>query len=123
MHVRSRRAATQLRRSGLTSAVLLHPPDGDTALTVTWVAVEPGAAQPMHSHPQEQVYVIVEGTGRVTVGEETADVEAGTLVHIPGDAPHAVRNTGTGVLNYVSAATPPLALDAFYESRDVPGAM
>src|SRR5215216_2664613 len=54
---------------GLTSRALLQEGDvADADLTVTWVDVEPGSAQQTHAHDPQQIYVIVAGHGRMTVG-------------------------------------------------------
>ena len=116
MFIRSRSEAPKLSRAGLESAVLLSGADAETQLTVTWVEVEPGGGQAMHSHPQEQVYVVVSGEGRVTVDGEVADLRPGDLVHIPGGAEHAIATVGPQPLTYVSAATPPIAIKGFYET-------
>ena len=48
-----------------------------------------------HSHPgQEEVYFFVRGTGRMEVGEETYDVDSGSVILIPDGAFHRVHNTG-----------------------------
>ena len=81
---------------------------GSQNLAVTWVEGAPGSQQELHSHADsEQVYVIVEGVGRMLVGDEEQAVEAGTLVFIPPRTPHAIRNIGDETLVYVSASSPP----------------
>ena len=90
----------------------------ETDLTITWVDVEPGARQVRHEHDPEQVYVILSGTGVMTVGDDERTVAAGDLVHIPANTEHGLENTGDRTLEYVSAATPafPAAeVDEFYD--------
>ena len=95
------------RGDGLLST-LLHGEhaDGDTDLTVTWVEVDPGASQVLHSHAPEQVYVVVAGEGVMSVADERRAVEAGDLIHVPSHTEHGIENTGEETLEYVSAATP-----------------
>ncbi len=97
------------RRGGQVSYLLLAPGQFESRkLAVTWVEGEPGSEQPVHGHPeQEQVYVIVRGRGLMRVGDEEAEVRAGTLVYVPPGSGHAVRNTGEEPLVYVSATAPP----------------
>jgi len=105
------------KRDGLKSATLLQAEDAaGSDLAVTWVDVEPGAAQAVHRHGSQQVYVIVRGQGRMRVGEEQSDVGAGDLVFIPSDAPHGVTNSGAEALTYVSAATPTFSITDLYDS-------
>jgi len=117
----SETAPTLSRGDGLVSHVLHSERDGpETDLTITWVEVDPGSEQVIHSHDPEQVYVIVAGEGRTTVGEETRTVETGDLVHVPTIADHGIENTGDVALEYVSAATPAVPMeevDEFYEAQ------
>ncbi|TMT85922.1 cupin domain-containing protein [Haloterrigena sp. H1] len=107
------------RDDGLVSHILHSQHEvSETELTITWVDVEPGACQVTHEHDPEQVYVILSGTGVMTVGDEERAVAAGDLVHIPANTEHGLENTGDRTLEYVSAATPafPAAeVDEFYD--------
>jgi quercetin dioxygenase-like cupin family protein len=118
MRVSSREEAPALSRGDGLVSRLLHSGDvPGTALTVTWVEVEPGSSQVLHSHDPEQVYVVLAGEGRVTVGDDRERVVAGDLVHIPSNTEHGVENTGEETLEYVSAATPTVPtedLEEFY---------
>ncbi len=51
-----------------------------------------------HRHAQAEVYYIVSGSGVVTLDGVDAEARAGMAIFIPGDAEHALRNTGEGVL-------------------------
>ena len=114
---RSRTEAPRRERDGLVSHALLHAEDfPGTRLTVTWVDVDPGSAQRPHSHAPEQVYVVVRGWGKMKVGDEVEWVAAGDLVHIPPDTLHSIENISDGVLTYVSAATPTVDWEAFYDA-------
>jgi mannose-6-phosphate isomerase-like protein (cupin superfamily) len=41
------------------------------------------------------------------VGSERAEVAPGTLVYVPSDTEHAIRNDGSELLIYISATSPP----------------
>ena len=43
-----------------------------------------------HHHPNEEVWIIVEGQLEVTVDGETRIVNAGDVAVVPGDVPHSV---------------------------------
>ena len=114
--------APALSRGDGVVSYLLHTDteDGtaDTELTVTWVDVEPGESQVVHSHEPEQVYVIVAGEGRMRVGDDEREVTVGDAVHIPSNTDHGIKNTGEETLEYVSAATPAIPherVEEFYE--------
>lgn len=55
----------------------------------------PGATVGRHHHLEtEEIYYILSGGGRMTVGDETRDVAAGDAVFIPRRHPHTLENTG-----------------------------
>ena len=70
------------------------------AMTVGMTEIEPGQASEifLHQHAQPEVYYILAGHGVVQISGEEYALEPGSLVFIPGDAPHGLRNTGDEVL-------------------------
>jgi mannose-6-phosphate isomerase-like protein (cupin superfamily) len=101
-------------RGGQVSYLLLTKGHfGSQNLSITWVEGQPNSEQPIHAHPgNEQVYVIVRGRGLMKVGDEEQEVVAGTLIFVPPQTGHAIRNTGEEVLVYVSATAPPFDTSA-----------
>ncbi len=120
MFLENKERAPRREREGLISQILLQKGDvpGDR-LAVTWVDVAPGAGQRPHSHPAEQVYVIVRGRGRIEVGNEKQEVAAGDLIYIPSNAIHSIRNRSDETLSYISAATPAVDMTALYDKGDL----
>ena len=117
MFKRSRSEAPRREWDGLVSRALLGGRDlPETRMTVTWVEVAPGSGQRPHSHAPEQVYVIVRGRGKIKVGSEERVVMEGDLIHIPPDTVHGIENPSDEVLTYVSAATPAVDWEGFYET-------
>ena len=107
---------TKRERKGLTSHFMLDAAHTDSgALGITWVTVEPNARQIPHNHYQEQVYIIIQGSGVMQVDEEFQRVSAGDLVFIPSNAMHGINNDSDTTLSYVSAATPGFDLVAGYD--------
>jgi quercetin dioxygenase-like cupin family protein len=71
-------------------------------------ALEPGQAQKVHTHDdQDKVYVVLEGRGRFTVGEEEATLEAGEAVVAAAGAAHGVANDSGGRLLLLVLVSPP----------------
>ena len=68
------------------------------SLTLGVASLPPGGALREHRHTQEEVYLVLEGSGLVKVGDEQVAVESGSAVFIPGDALHSCENTGTADL-------------------------
>ena len=109
-------------RPGVLSHILLQSGDVSTDnLSVAWVEVEPGAQQQPHHHIPEQAYVIVGGHGRIRVGSEIADAQAGDLLHIPSNVEHAVENVGPEKLVYVSITVPAFDIEALYDTGQLRG--
>ncbi len=81
------------------------------ALTMGIAMVPPTEALREHRHHQAEIYLVLEGTGSVTIDGKARPVAAGCAVFIPGNALHSCENTGTSDLRiaYVFAA------DAFAE--------
>jgi len=59
-------------------------------MTFAYYEIEAGAALHAHSHPNEEVWHIVEGEAELTLGEETRCVRAGSAVVIPANTKHMV---------------------------------
>lgn len=55
--------------------------------------LEPGQAQPVHSHQgNDKLYYVLEGEGSFTIGEETCVLRAGEIVCAWSGQPHGVEN-------------------------------
>jgi quercetin dioxygenase-like cupin family protein len=52
--------------------------------------LEPHAVVPEHSHPHEQVGIVLQGRIIFTIGNEQKTLQAGDLFRIPGGVPHKV---------------------------------
>lgn len=50
-----------------------------------------GEGANMHSHPHEQISIILSGRSRVTLNGEVFEVGPGEAVHIPPNVPHRVE--------------------------------
>ena len=105
--VQKRTAPRYQRTEGIISYLLASSRTaGAHHLTVTLVEIEPGGHQRLHSHLPEQIYFILEGTGKMTVDKETREVRAGDCVFIPSQAVHGLANMADSLLSYLSAAAP-----------------
>jgi len=113
MFVRGIDASAREQRGGQTSYLLLGKGDfGSTHLAITWVECGSNSERSLHAHPDsEQVYVIVRGREEIIVGDERETVGEGTMILIPPDTDHAIRDPGDEMLLYVSATSPPFEAD------------
>lgn len=57
-------------------------------LTFAVVELQPGAVAARHQHPNEQLGLVLKGTMRFVIGDETRDLAAGDVYVIPGGTPH-----------------------------------
>ena len=121
MHTQHRDSAPIHERGGQSSYLLLSAGQfGAKKLAMTWVDCPAGSVQELHGHDtEEQVYVIVRGRGVMIVGDEEHEVEEGTMVFIPPGSAHAIRNTSSEMMSYVSATSPPFdqEIGALYRER------
>jgi quercetin dioxygenase-like cupin family protein len=62
------------------------------------VRLEPNSVGKMHSHPEEQWGVLLEGECIRLQGDEEIQMKAGDFWHTPGNVPHAIRVGATGAL-------------------------
>jgi mannose-6-phosphate isomerase-like protein (cupin superfamily) len=62
----------------------LRVPDLSAGLYV----LEAGATDPQSPHTEDELYYVVRGRGRATVGEDVRDVIPGSLVFVAARVPH-----------------------------------
>jgi mannose-6-phosphate isomerase-like protein (cupin superfamily) len=68
---------------------------------------EPGQTQASHSHGgSDKIYYVLEGSGRIQIGDESRDVSQGTAVLAPAGIEHAVNNEGTKRLKLLVVMAP-----------------
>lgn len=71
-----------------------------------------GAAVGRHHHIEtEEVYYILSGAGRMTVGDETRDVAAGDAIFIPRGFIHSLENTGREPMTVLLVCGPAYSYD------------
>ena len=63
-------------------------------VVLTRVVVKPNSRGKPHSHPAEQVSMILRGGVRVSMGDTERIAMAGAIVHIPGNAVHMFEILG-----------------------------
>lgn len=69
---------------------------------------EPGQSQRTHIHAgADKFYLVISGRARMTVGGETREVGAGTVVWAPADLPHGVAEALERTVMLVGIAPPP----------------
>ena len=93
---------TWARRSEMPSfspapGIQVQPVIGE-ALMTCWIAMEPGAVVVEHSHPNEQLGVVVEGSVTISAAGETREMLVGDAYVVPSDMAHQGVAGPDGVL-------------------------
>jgi quercetin dioxygenase-like cupin family protein len=69
---------------------------------------EPGQEHAPHAHAgQDKLYIILEGSGMVQVGEQSELLSAGDVAFAPSGVVHSIRNPGPGRLVVMAVLAPP----------------
>lgn len=67
----------------------------------------PGASTAPHYHPRtEEIYYILAGAGRMTIGEDAQDVTPGDAIAIPPGLVHTIRCTSDTPLKFLCCCAP-----------------
>lgn len=77
-------------------------------MMVSVVDIEPGAVVEEHSHPHEQVGMVLAGRATFFIGGEQKTLQPGDLYRIPGNVRHRV----------LALDEPVQAIDIFYPVRE-----
>lgn len=78
------------------------------ALFVGLNCFEPGQSQKAHVHGgADKFYLVLSGRARLTVGRESREAGAGTVVWAPADVPHGVDEALERTVMLVAIAPPP----------------
>jgi mannose-6-phosphate isomerase-like protein (cupin superfamily) len=88
----------------------------DPAVSIARARVEPGRTTRWHRLAGTvERYVIVSGSGRVDIGDESRAVGAGDVVIIPALCPQRIANTGADDLIFLAICTPRFHSDNYQD--------
>jgi quercetin dioxygenase-like cupin family protein len=71
------------------------------------VNAPPGKGPPLHTHPYVETIFMLDGRAKVTIGNETREVEAGAIAVIPANTPHKFVNSGNCALRQIDIHASP----------------
>ena len=72
-----------------------------------WAKFEPGGTYEFHSHPHEQMSVIVSGRMRLTVGNEVREIGPGDMWYAPANVKHGGEILGDEPVVFIDVYAPP----------------
>ncbi len=85
---------------------VLFGPGRDCEVATQFVGEIPPGRAPEHSHPYDEVVLILQGTGVAHVGGADRELSAGTCLHLPPGLPHCLENTGMQTLRVLGVFHP-----------------
>src|ERR1700722_9506599 len=124
----------------MTGVIIVGPQDGEVALSgptrlriledgsntahrlgVAEITVAPHTeGPPQHRHAQhDEGFYVLAGTVRFTVGDQSHDGPAGSLVMVPPAAPHTFANPGDEPAVMLNTFTPDLYVQYFRDLHDM----
>lgn len=74
----------------------------DMPFVLNTACVAVGAQLPLHSHPQHEIWVIMQGHGMLQRGDEELQISEGDVVYFDPDVEHQLTNTASVELELVS---------------------
>lgn len=92
---------------------LMHPAmqgasHGCTQQSLAEAEVAVGGKTALHRHQRsEELYHVTQGTGRMTLGDESFSVEAGDTICIQPGVAHCIENLGAVALRILCCCSPP----------------
>lgn len=97
----------ELPSKEIAKGVTMRPLAGEHVM-ISCVDLSPESAVGLHSHPHEQLGVVLEGQVEMQIGEERRALRPGDAYVIPGGTRHGARASGG----------PARVLDIFYPLRE-----
>ena len=79
---------------------------GESCLLL-WANFVPGVTYGLHSHPHEQMSVMLAGHMRLTVGDEVRDIGPGDMWYAPANVQHGGEILGDQPVVFIDVYAPP----------------
>ena len=88
---------------------ILHPLHHKLKLpySLAYAFLEKGETSLLHSLSGSEVYFILNGKGKVTLGEKEFVIGKGDCIYVAPNMPQSVSNTGGSKLEFICIVSPP----------------
>jgi quercetin dioxygenase-like cupin family protein len=96
-----------------TASLFEGGPRAGVGVTMFIVRTPPGRFVELHTHPYAETFVLLDGTGRWTAGEEIIEATAESIISVPAHTLHGFRNIGREPLLVVSVHESPTLIQEF----------
>ena len=87
--------------AGITKQVLVGMTEGATDYFVRYFTIPPGGKSALDQHQHQHGVVIVQGSGRVLLGEQWHDLRVGDAVFTSANEQHQFEAVGTQPLGFI----------------------
>jgi mannose-6-phosphate isomerase-like protein (cupin superfamily) len=74
---------------------------GEVNVSLIFVDVGPGEGPRLHRHAYEEIFIMLEGQSRFTVGAHTVEARAGQVIIVRAGVPHKFVSVGEGRLRQI----------------------
>jgi mannose-6-phosphate isomerase-like protein (cupin superfamily) len=74
---------------------------GGAHVCLIFVDMEPGNGPRLHRHAYEEIFIVLEGQAKFTIGSGTVDARAGQVLIVEPGVPHKFVNSGDGPLRQI----------------------
>jgi quercetin dioxygenase-like cupin family protein len=85
---------------------VLHGPSNGCSAATQFVGEIPPGRAPDHSHPYDEVVLVLAGEGVLHAGPADHPLAPGSCVHLPPGRPHCLENTGRATLRVLGVFHP-----------------
>ena len=108
IHSQLTAVAAYITRDGSSIRELMHPSvHGNARQSLAEASVPPGGSTLLHRHREsEELYHILSGIGRMTLGDEEFSIAHGDTLLIPPGTAHCLHNTGIEPLRLLCCCSP-----------------
>ncbi len=89
----------------LADAEATPPPHHEPRVTQSVSVIPPGRGRD-HTRQHEEVWYVLEGTGRMWAGEQTTEIATGSCIFLPRGQAHRVESTGKSDLRLLGISCP-----------------
>src|SRR5215471_5601792 len=89
-------------RFSATAALFEGLPRAGVGVSVFVARTPPGKTVELHVHPYPETFLLLEGIGRWTAGDDVVELRPNQMLVVPPQTPHGFRNTGEQPLLVVS---------------------
>lgn len=77
------------------------PSSGLKNLVIGSISLNPGQQpHPPHTHPDEEILIVTEGAGEITLNGKASSAEAGAVMYVTPNYLHGIDNTGDKPLTF-----------------------